>query len=402
MLAISRELPRLLYLGDVPVEASYHGSALLYRLLQTYPADRLAIIEAAFLESKPERRLEGVLYHRKLMPFSRLAATRFAPWYTIGGLLAASARKGAFEEISERFRPEAILTVTNGFSWISACALAKQRRIPLHLICHDEWVRFAWGASIHNWKDHTFGVHYRAAASRLCVSPFMAKDYDQRYGAAGSVLYPSRAADAKRYAGPPNRIDVESVPFTCVFAGTISSTSTVAALNLLAKCLNKVEGRLVIFGPLDKARALGFGTGNIELAGFVPPAELPDALRENADALFVPVSFEPEERVNAEVSFPSKLADYTAVGLPLLLYGPAYCSAVQWANVNAGVAEVVTEKDCVALSGAVKRLAQNATHRRTLAEKALEVGDRYFSHAEAFEVFDTALRSYVQPLTGCV
>ena len=39
-------LPRLLYLGDVPVEASYHGSALIYRLLQHYPVDRLMIIES--------------------------------------------------------------------------------------------------------------------------------------------------------------------------------------------------------------------------------------------------------------------------------------------------------------------------------------------------------------------
>ena len=38
-------LPRLLYLADVPVEASYHGSALMYRLLQRYPADRLRVVE---------------------------------------------------------------------------------------------------------------------------------------------------------------------------------------------------------------------------------------------------------------------------------------------------------------------------------------------------------------------
>ena len=45
-------LPRLLYIGDVPVEASYHGSALLYRLLQTYPPDRLRIIEAGLAASQ--------------------------------------------------------------------------------------------------------------------------------------------------------------------------------------------------------------------------------------------------------------------------------------------------------------------------------------------------------------
>jgi hypothetical protein len=54
------------------------------------------------------------------------------------------------------------------------------------------------------------------------------------------------------------------------------------------------------------------------------------------------MSFNAVDRANMEISFPSKLTDYTAVGLPLLIYGPHYCSAVQWARENPGVAEVVT------------------------------------------------------------
>ena len=34
-------LPDLGYVADVPVEASYHGSALVYRLLQRYPKEKL-------------------------------------------------------------------------------------------------------------------------------------------------------------------------------------------------------------------------------------------------------------------------------------------------------------------------------------------------------------------------
>ncbi len=45
--------PRLVYAGDVPVEASFHGSALLYRLLADWPADRLMIIECGVVDSQP-------------------------------------------------------------------------------------------------------------------------------------------------------------------------------------------------------------------------------------------------------------------------------------------------------------------------------------------------------------
>ena len=57
------------------------------------------------------------------------------------------------------------------------------------------------------------------------------------------------------------------------------------------------------------------------------------------------------DRINMEMAFPSKLADCTATGLPLLIYGPAYCSAVTWARENPGVAEVVETEG--ALSDAI-------------------------------------------------
>src|SRR5690349_7624428 len=41
----SADLPRLVYIGDVPIESTYHGSILLYRLFEAYPADKLLIIE---------------------------------------------------------------------------------------------------------------------------------------------------------------------------------------------------------------------------------------------------------------------------------------------------------------------------------------------------------------------
>ena len=64
----TQSLPRLLYIGDVPVEASYHGSALLYRLLEDYPKERLKIVEAGVQLSRPERRLAGVAYEDRRLP----------------------------------------------------------------------------------------------------------------------------------------------------------------------------------------------------------------------------------------------------------------------------------------------------------------------------------------------
>lgn len=95
------------------------------------------------------------------------------------------------------------------------------------------------------------------------------------------------------------------------------------------------------------------------------------------------------------LAFPSKLADYTAAGLPLLVYGPACCSAVTWARENEGVAEVVDTNDGSHLAAAVARLAVDPSRRLTLARRALEVGRRYFTRDAVQQVFDDALTGAV-------
>src|ERR671921_83053 len=81
-------LPRLLYVGDVPGEASYHGSALLHRLLSDYPHDRLTVVETA-KESDPTRRLPNVNYISHPIGKARWLNTRFHPyalaWFTQEG-----------------------------------------------------------------------------------------------------------------------------------------------------------------------------------------------------------------------------------------------------------------------------------------------------------------------------
>ena len=67
-----------------------------------------------------------------------------------------------------------------------------------------------------------------------------------------------------------------------------------------------------------------------------------------------------------EMAFPSKLTDYTATGLPLLIYGPGYSSVVRWALENQGPVEVVQEETKKALSESLTRLAQLPSLRNRL------------------------------------
>jgi hypothetical protein len=181
---------------------------------------------------------------------------------------------------------------------------------------------------------------------------------------------------------------------TVAFGGTIFARGYVLALRHLAQCLSIIGGRLLIFGPFTTADAEreGLAFGNVECRGPLSSGALMERFREEVDVLFVPMSFEPEDRPNMEIGFPSKLTDYTSVGLPLLIYGPEYCSAVCWARENPGVAELVDQPDPSRLAGAVQRLAESAESRWQLGQSALVAGEKYFSHRSARDTLHAALR----------
>jgi glycosyltransferase involved in cell wall biosynthesis len=306
-------------------------------------------------------------------------------------LLLAAGRARKLEPILANFKPQAVLTVAHGISWITAAELARKHGLPLHLICHDEWAASTPTLPFMNgWLKQIFHTNYCAAVSRLCVSPYMVEIYERRHGVSGSVLYPSRAADAKVSAAPPERLRKSKRGLVCAYAGSVNTTDYRRALRLLAESLEPFGGKLLIFAP-SKLEQADEKHKNMLWQGLVRSEKLISRLREEADVLFLPMSFTADDRANMETSFPSKLTDYTAVGLPLLIYGPEYCSAVRWARENPGVAEVVEGMDASQLSRALGRLADNPQYLMNLGHRAIEAGERFFSPGKAWKVFQNAL-----------
>jgi glycosyltransferase involved in cell wall biosynthesis len=393
VLEVISRLPRLLYLGDVPVECSYHGSALLYRLLQDYPPERLRILEPWPALSKASRRLPAVRYDQTCSRLARLLPTRFGKWYAPLYLaLAGLDLTEASRRIAD-FQVEAVLTVHHGYAWLPAARLARKLGIPLHLILHDPFNEMAcFPESLRPLLHLALGKVYRQAAARFCVSPYMEGEYRKRHGIGAQVVYPGRAKDALLYDIPPERLKNQPKQLTVAYAGNIEDAYW-AALRRVAESLVPLGGRLVIYSPRTREQAAsnGLTTPNVEMRGLVKSEELLERLRAEADVLFVPMSFALSDKTNAELSFPSKLTDYTAVALPLLIYGPDYCSAVRWARENPGVAELVETQRPEILVQALTRIVQSAEVRLCLGKTAASVGRKYFSFEVARNQFFSGL-----------
>lgn len=382
------KLPRLLYIGDVPIEGSYHGSALLYRLLQDYPSQKLHIIEGNLVVSQPERRLPGIEYQQMRVGNQRWLNTRFSRYLRSWLLVTAKNRTRSISKLLVDFQPDAVLTVANGYSWLTAAQWAKQHSLPLHLILHDDWIPTALMLEpVRKWLDNEFGHIYSQAKSRLCVSPFMVEEYHHRYGISGTVLYPSRAKDVVAPTKPVIKGCETDRSLNIVYGGTINNSGYVRALQNVAECLEKLNGQLIIYGPLTKETAIrsGLNHPNIFIGGLLAADRFIEHIRQEADVLFLPMSFDSQAKVHMQTSFPSKLTDYTATGLPLLIYGPPYCSAVRWAKENEGVAEIVDREDLGLLAKTIENLSKNPEKRFNLANNALIKGNQFFEHNKVIE-----------------
>jgi hypothetical protein len=395
-----KALPRLLYLADTPVEATYHGSALIYRLLQEYPRDQLLVLQPSLAKGQHHRRIASALYIDFPFGSYRLLHSRFAAYYRSWLILTAPFAVSKLRRAIADFRPDAIVTVTHGFSWIAAAAVAQREKLPLYVIVHDDWPRITHaGVLSRKHLDRRFAFILRQAATTFCVSPAMQETYQNRYSARTSLLYPSRSKDSYSQVAP-NTAQSDS-RLTVAFAGTVNSDGYARLLRLVAHSLVAFSGRLLLFGP-HTARSLeqwklNFET--IENRGLVDAEEIRAVLQREANVLLVPMSFVPEEKENMRLGFPSKIAEYSATGLPMLIFGPEYCSAVQWAQGYESVAEVVTSDTPNAIGAALNRLAA-PRYRAELGRRSAEIGERLFSHATAQKIFYSALDNTDQAMRG--
>lgn len=385
----------MLYVGDLPIEGAMAGAAVLYRLLEDYPQGRLRIalsnlaVGTGYLGAP---RLAGVGYDEFFLAPKRPLYTRLGRWYRWCVLALAGWTARRVRHIAREFNAEAVLSTGVGYSWRLAAALARETELPFYLVSHDDWqVNLDVPRPVQGLTERWFATAFRQAAARFVVSPYMASVYELRYGAPAVVLYPSRVKGAPAFATPPER--VRARPSNFVYAGSVYPRYA----ELLVHCarnLSVLGCTLTVYSPLTDSEILATGLNlpNVNHRPVLSTHEVTVRLRDEADVLLVPMSFHADDRANIEVAFPSKLADYTATGLPILVWAPPYSSVVGWARQYTTAAAVVDEQSDEALQGTLRRLLADPEYRYALGAGALDVGNRLFTHEAVARTFFDGLQ----------
>jgi glycosyltransferase involved in cell wall biosynthesis len=111
------------------------------------------------------------------------------------------------------------------------------------------------------------------------------------------------------------------------------------------------------------------------------------------------MSFAPPHRRRMTTSFPSKLIDATQLGLPVVVWGPEYCSAVTWAR-KGDRALCVTDPNPLALRETLEELAASPAELQRLAKSSCNAATGDFNYERIQLQFMDALRRAKQHAAG--
>ena len=136
--------------------------------------------------------------------------------------------------------------------------------------------------------------------------------------------------------------------------------------------LRATNTRLEIFGPTPSGNLAGLNDATDVLCfhGYAPtPEEAWAGLLARCDAVLLPYLNPPGgHHLQYQTHFPSKLGDMLALGVPLLITGPADASGVTWCQSNGLSEGVVTDQS--AFEAMLSKLSESAGLRIGLADQA--------------------------------
>lgn len=381
----STEPPRVVVISEVIPQTVYAGNILLFRLFNGYPADRLLVVGP-----RPERdatRLPSNYRSIKQIG-ARLDRTRLAKvprTLDAFGLRRVPLRR--VRHLVGDFNADIVLTVAQTLSmYRAAFDYARFARLPLVIIVHDvndqfeEVFRFAQAR-----RRRLNRSIFRAAEKRLCVSPEMAGYIGDLHGVRCDVLYPNRSEDLRpRPSSDAGRL-TEEPSLTLGYAGSLAYGYG-RRIAELAPVLEKTGTKLRIFSR-DRLR---HASTAISERGFAPAEVTWQHIRAECDALLLPYH-SLEYALLYRTHFPSKLPEYLALRMPVVIIGPAYATGVVWGRRNPDAAMTLVDPDSRMLEEALAHLRCSATLRINLAEAAYAAGQRDFDPRKIREAFCSTL-----------
>jgi len=371
-------------ISSVRPEPSSAGQVILHRHLTDIPS-----LECEVYGLEPEVVTTSTVIRRIMGRLTQTRAQRFAQdfWaWRDGRWLDALLPTSVSDPTCS-----VVLTVAQGDACGAAQRFAQKHRLPLVTFFHDWWPDMA---AVHRpfqrYLEMRFRDLYQQSQLALCVSEGMRVELSSHPNA--QVLYPipSKGTQLSERA-------------------KITDTLKVLCFGNLKEYGPMVANALQEFKGHSKIRMETRGTNpnwsekfldEMKQAGLWHEFAPADVLRnwmESADAFLIPMVFDPKKRRRMETSFPSKMLEMAQMGKPLVIWGPEYCSAVQWAR-RADRALCVTDPDPKVLREELEKLVSSPEEQQRLSIASRDAAAGEFSAERIQSQFMEALKSVLVSL----
>ncbi|MCU0780504.1 MAG: hypothetical protein MUF04_05305 [Akkermansiaceae bacterium] len=287
-----------------------------------------------------------------------------------------------------------VVTVAHGDGFMAARRFAQRHGLPLVAWFMDWWPDIP---DLHRAFRVRLEANYRslyASAGRaVCVSAGMNHELGENPRSIILHDLPAAATDAPLCPVP------RGAEFRVFYSGNLTEYGPMLG-QALVESLRHPEMLLQVRGanPSWPDELRNHMRNNGRWLDFAPRAEL-DAWLASADAFLVLMAFDPALRRRMGTSFPSKLIEFAKFGKPLIVWGPEYCSAIQWARTG-NKALCITDPSPAALIEGLHHLRDDAPLRAALSDKARAAAAAEFNPAPIRSRFRELLHEVIKPASS--
>jgi glycosyltransferase involved in cell wall biosynthesis len=375
---------RVILISSVRPEPTSGGEIILHRHLVDQPN-----IDLEVYGTEPVGISFWTLVRRMI---GRLGRTKLRRWSEdIWVLLQGRWMDGQLPLKIDPRQKTVVMTVAHGDGFMAARRFAKRHRLPLVSFFQDWWPDIT---EVHGFAKRRLEQEFRELADESAAAICVSEGMKRKLGSRSCAVLPPIPGQRKPQRESNNSLRSDE-KFRVHYSGNLGDYGP-----MLGEALKALEGNehveLVVRGARPKWSA-DFAA-EMKRQGkwleFAPREEL-EAWLDSADAFLVPMEFDPKMRRRMETSFPSKLIEFAQFGKPLVVWGPEYCSAIEWAKQGCS-ALCVTERAPEHLAEILLRLALSQENRTRLAVSSFAAAQQDFDHKMLQERFLSILRAVAE------
>lgn len=383
---------RILLVTSNPPRLSQGGSRQFYHWFVANNNYECAVITDTDYPDKPPFEC---LELRKIPFVERLQRSRMNLWAHDLIHLGLAYSLGRCKAFAESFNPDVIVIGAETSVADVGIKLSQILKIPLVGTFMD-WPTFS--AIGHEWclklLSSIYVRRYRACDLALCISPQM-RDYLGPHSNS-IVCYPC-SPESPLGKRSQRRLSPMRGRLNVAFSGNLGQWYGEMLLDLSRAFEKMGQHRLLISGSnpsWSDAEQLKLRESGV-YKGFLDEEAYLDFL-ESADLLLVIMGFGEDARLIESTSFKSKFGEYFQSGRPILVWGPAYCTAVTDARKH-GFAYTVTELDAMAVWRGCDQMGRSLDTMETV----VAAGRRFYREHLCSDATSILLNVKFKELTGC-